>query len=82
MDMTELSQAYTKDILEYLTDKLQNEPVSKVMEIAAFIDSKTAVLVCQIVQERDDMWRKEIEKRDDMWAHILHKENNSIKVVK
>lgn len=65
--MDELVQAYEKDILKYLQDKLPDEKLSTVMEIASFIDSKTAVLMCNVVRERDAGWSAEVRKINERW---------------
>ena len=69
--MEELVQTYERDILEYLKTKLPDERISTVMEIASFIDSKTAVLVCNIIRDRDEQWTKQVTARDAQWRSEL-----------
>lgn len=77
--MDEIFAKHEESVLEYLKTKLPDCRIDTVLEIAAFVSCKTAVLVNNALQERDTQWSNIITKRDDRWYNEFREIRKSIR---
>ncbi len=54
--MSNLITKFTDDIHEYLIAKLPDVPETERAEIVTFIGYKTAILLTDVINERDKQW--------------------------
>ena len=64
---------YTKEVFEYMVNKLPDVNQATIMEITEFFVMKSNSFATDIVAENNDRWHKELERYNKQWDRLIEK---------